>query len=137
MIKGNVCLWCHRAGSELLESTDCDGEQVVVHPSHRVQLDDYCRQTSFAKWRLLGGIGASILLSIVATLLLMLHSDPVGSVTMGVATAVCGLTLLRYPFATPETLLLFGARRSIMAVRAAACFILAIAVAITAYGVTA
>ena len=131
-----VCLWCHAAHPEPLESADCEGEHVVVHPSHRRQLENYCRETAAAKWRFLGGIGASILIGFVGVLLLMLPTDLFGAVTIGVSTAVCGVTLLKYPFATPETLTLFGVSRSITMVRSAGYLILALAVAITAYGVT-
>ena len=136
MMDPKLCFWCHAANLEPLESIDCEGDHAVVHPSHRRQLENYCGETAAAKWRFLGGIGASILLGFVGALLLILPSDVFGAVTIGVSTAACGVTLLKYPYATPETLALFGVSRSITMVRSAGYFILALAVAVAAYGVT-
>ncbi|HEX8615967.1 MAG TPA: hypothetical protein VF911_00160 [Thermoanaerobaculia bacterium] len=137
MTKPNVCVWCHMAGSESLEMVECDRERVPVHPSHRALLESYCDETKAAKWRFLGGIGASILLGHIGVLLLLLSpAETFGAVTAGVATAICGATLIRYPFATPETLSLIGVRRSIVAGRVAGCLIVTIAVAVTVYGAT-
>lgn len=136
MTKREMCAWCHTEIPEPLDSAECGPEKVLVHPSHRAQLEEYCRETAAAKWRYLGGIGASILISHVGLLLLILSRELLGAVTVGVATAVCGATFLKYPFATPETVLLVGVRRSITMVRSLGYVILAIAVAISAYGVT-
>lgn len=136
MTQRPMCAWCHAEIPEPLETANCGPEQVVVHPSHRAQLEAYCRRTEAAKWRFLGSVAASILLCLAGVTLLALDREVPGALTFGAAAAVCGATFLKYPFATPETLVLFGVRRSITMVRAMGYLSLAIAVAISAYGVT-
>ena len=132
-----VCLWCHSSGSEALEAIECAGERALVHPSHRGALESYCRDADSAKWRFLGGIGASILLGVGGQLLLvMLTSKMAGALVLAVAATVAAVTILRYPFATPETLALVGVRRSIRLARVCGYLILVIGVALAGYGLT-
>jgi len=131
-----ICMWCHAGGLEQLESMDCQRERLLVHPSHRAQLESYCRETATMKWRFLGGIGLSILLGILGALLVTRSAGSSGAVIAGAAVALVGVTLLRYPFATPETVAWIGVRRSITVVRLAACVILALAIGVAAYGLS-
>ena len=135
-MKKQTCLWCHSAGTEELEPIDCGEERALVHPSHRPELEQYCRETEAAKWRFLGGIGASILLGVIGQLLLMLPSKMPGAVVLGIAATVAAVTILRYPFATPETVAMVGVRRSIRIARSCGYLILAIGVGLAAYGIT-
>jgi hypothetical protein len=130
-----VCIWCHSAGDEALEPIDCVEQRALVHPSHREALESYCRNVDSAKWRFLGGIGASILLGVAGELLLvLLASKMAGALVLGVAATVAAVTILRYPFATPETLAIVGVRRSISLARWCGYLILAIGVGLAAYG---
>lgn len=134
MTEQSKCLWCHAGGPEL-ETVDCEGERALVHPTHREFLERFCRESAQAKWRFLGGIGLSILLGLVGQIILVTASRPFGIVMVGIAAAIAAVTLLKYPFATPETLALVGVARSVRLTRAIAYVILVIAVAIVGYGV--
>lgn len=134
MKKEHLCLWCDQGGPEPLVSVECGGNQALVHASHRAQLETFCHQVAAAKWRFLGGIGASIFLGIVGQVLLILPSKVYGVVTLGVAAAVVAVTLLKYPFATPETIALIGVRRSILLTRSCGYVILIIAAGLATYG---
>lgn len=128
------CTWCHMETQEILESFACAGVLHLVHTSHREELRRYCEFSQAARRRFFAAVGTSILFCIIAAILLIFNADTAARLVAAAGTVLCGLTLLRYPFATPETLALVGARRSIRLTRVSgvAVFVLGLILATSA-----
>ncbi|MGH9457255.1 MAG: hypothetical protein ACRD2J_06390 [Thermoanaerobaculia bacterium] len=132
--KSPRCLWCNEADGELVDvvvDVVVDAQLVRAHRAHEDDLVRFIERTTRSGWSFLGGIAVSLLLGVVAAALAATGQPRVAAATAAVATTVCGVVILRYPFATPETISLFGVKRSITMVRFCGVAILLLAVWLT------
>jgi hypothetical protein len=125
------CVWCNRADDPLesiqvqtrepLQGSPTEKE-VSVHPIHENAVRRYYAErrthaaTSFSA--IVGITGGLMVISVVALVVLGAFPDAAG-VTSVLLLACCGLalagiggTMIARPFSTPETISLFGIRRS-------------------------
>ena len=128
------CAWCKAGAAEPLEAVSCGDENLLVHAAHRQALERFCREVAAAKSLFLGIIGGAVLLAVVGAAIAASGWKAQGGAVLGIALAICGATLLRYPFATPQTVALVGVRDSIRLVRIAAVIVLVLAF-VAAYNV--
>jgi len=146
MTETNRCLWCHGGQGELREIVLEVGDRlagawrqrrVLVHPEHEGELRDH--------QRLLRGFGRTFLVGVAVLLGLMLlievplvwWSARWGLAGIGLSVAALGALLVALPFATPETVRLWGVRGSVLAVRGAGSVLATLGSALLAFALLA
>ena len=133
MTRAARCAWCGREGADL-EAVHCDGESMVVHPTHRADLERFCRRSANFKHLFVAVVIGFMLLGYAGQVVILAGAMGPGLMIVGAAVGGTGLTLLAWPFATPQTVARLGVKRSAWIVRAVAVFVLAIAITIVVAG---
>ncbi len=123
-MKHTKCSWCNKLlpGEELQQSILQSSQNKIAY---RMCSDKCLKQTeqfvryidSYGK-RFLIMIGVVVFAYIILTVLsILLKSDIMFAVALAVPTFLLGVTMYKYPFATPETVEYWGFRKSIRVVR--------------------
>lgn len=136
------CIWCNERGGELREITvtvpnrlglDPHEEVVHVHAAHEPRARAFLARLTRNATRFLIGIALVVVLMPVAVATGLLLGDTAETGARLVAAAFAGLLLglavwlWVFPFATPETVRWLGIRKSMVAVRAGAVIVVALA----------
>lgn len=128
------CIWCHGSDGQLrtIEVTVTDRlgrnphpESVTVHPRHAPETRSFLELTVRHGGTFVGIMAAATGVALVLGLLIAAVLDDVGggeeywaAVLYGPWAILTGLLLVRFPFATPETVKWLGIARSRLLVRA-------------------
>lgn len=121
------CHWCGSSDGELKTITvetptrlgaSTKEETVSVHAEHEEKLRAFNEKTrALGKRFLILALLFGAVLPMVGAGLLPLVSGAVVSSVIGVSTVAPGVVLYLYPFATPETIEMFGVKKSVRLVR--------------------
>lgn len=123
------CIWTGERTDEVVAvtarmrtrfGTDPHEATFYVQPRHEAALRAYLdRFARFGGW-FMAGLAAYAAVAVLVSVLAVLGvlPEPAGVTTLGVLTVALGVALHRLPFATPETVAMFGLRRSVRLARA-------------------
>lgn len=137
-----MCLWCGRAeGDRTTIAVEAPGriggsggeKSVTVHPEHANAVRAYVAEVRESGRRFLGGIALFAIAGPLGSAGVILLSRPVGLLGMGLSVVGTGATLIRYPFATPETVRFIGIRTAKRVVRAVGAGVVLLGVGIAGW----
>ena len=127
------CVWCNRSEAPLEALTirqvdrlggTAGAGSVLVHPEHAEALARYS-DTVYRHARTFLLIVAGVLAAMIVFAFVLIWNLTWGLLGIGAATVVLGCVLFVWPFVTPETVTLIGARKGILIARWASVLIVA------------
>ena len=99
-------------------------------------VEEYHAAFERSKGLFFGGIVAGTMLVVIGTIVQLGFGHHAGTLILAAGVALTGITIVLFPFVTPETISLFGVRRSIVIARVTGVLVVltAIGIALTVRG---
>jgi hypothetical protein len=137
------CIWCNRSQQSLIEVVvpivnrfggDVADQTFQVHPEHE---QEFRRFSAIVVQRgrafIVGVLAISTLMLTLATVSMLIQSRRMAIMGTSACTILLSLALMRWPFATPETVGTLGVKQSVAVVRVLAIGLLAFGVAMVIF----
>jgi hypothetical protein len=125
---GRRCIWCNGSEGVVVErsaaivdrfGTNATPQAFWTHAEHEVPMRDFVASANANARTVVIGIAVALLAILLGSVAVALAGEGgrLLGIAAGVGTMAIGALLVRWPFATPETVSLLGVRRSMTMVR--------------------